>query len=212
MARADVFVWYDDVQFDKHGWRNRNRIRTQGDPGWSWLTVPVRLPHAFPPINEVQIDTRVPWGRKHRKTLELAYASAPYRDELERFTELFEMQTPNLAEIAIASTQLIADALGLSPRFARASDLGIGGDRNLRLVEICRALHATDYYSGKAAEDYLDVGAFERAGIRVAFQEFAHPVYEQCHQPFISHLSALDALLCAGPKATRAMLGARLAA
>jgi len=212
IARADVFVFYDDVQYDKNGWRNRNRIRTHGDPGWSWLTVPVKLPHAFPPLGEVSIDERAPWGRKHRRAIELAYASAPHRAELERFFPLFDSASKSLVEIAIESTRLLASALGLSPEILRSSQLGIEGDRNLRLLEVCKSLGATDYYSGKAAEDYLDVALFEREGIRVAFQEFTHPTYAQCHDPFISHLSAIDALLCVGPAATRAMLGATVAA
>ncbi len=212
MARADVFVFYDDVQYDKNGWRNRNRIRTHGEPGWSWLTLPVKLPHAFAPLGEVNVDARAPWGRKHRRAIELAYASAPYRAELERFAPLFELQTTSLVEIAIASTLAIADALGLNPKVLRSSELGIGGDRNLRLLEMCKGLGATDYYSGKAAKEYLDVALFERAGIRVAFQDYVPPAYEQCHQPFISHLSTIDALLCIGPARTRALLETQVAA
>jgi hypothetical protein len=212
IAHADVFVFYDDVQYDKNGWRNRNRIRTHGDPGWSWLTLPVKLPHAFAPLGEIHVDERAPWGRKHRRAIELAYASAPHRAELERFTPLFDLQTTSLVEIAIASTRVLADAIGLAPEFLRSSELGIDGDRNVRLLEICKALGATDYYSGKAAEDYLDVALFDRAGIQVAFQEFVHPEYPQCHQPFISHLSALDTLLCVGPQRTRALIDTRVAA
>ncbi|MGH7715704.1 MAG: WbqC family protein [Vulcanimicrobiaceae bacterium] len=212
IARADVFVFYDDVQYDKNGWRNRNRIRTHGEPGWSWLTLPVKLPHAFAPIGEIQVDARAPWGRKHRRAIELAYASASHRAELERFLPLFASQTTSLVEIAMASTRALAGALGLAPEFLRSSELGIGGDRNVRLLEICKALGATDYYSGKAAEDYLDLTLFERAGIRVAFQEFVHPSYPQCHQPFISHLSALDALLCIGPEQTRTLVETKVAA
>lgn len=212
IARADVFVFYDDVQFDKNGWRNRNRIRTHGDPGWSWLTVPVKLPHAFPPLGEVEIDARVPWGRKHRRTLEMAYASAPHRAELERFVPLFESTTTSLLELAMQSTRMLAEVLGLTRSIMRSSQLGIAGERSARLLEICKSLGATDYYSGKAAEDYLDVALFEREGIRVAFQDFVHPVYEQCHKPFISHLSAIDALLCAGSKRTREMIEELVAA
>ena len=208
MARADVFVFYDDVQYDKNGWRNRNRIRTHGDPGWSWLTLPVRLPHAFTGLNDVQIDARVPWGRKHRRALELAYASAPHREELKRFFPVFESSSTSLLDVAIQSTLILAGAFGLDREVARASELGVEGDRTGRLVEICKTLGATDYYSGKAAEEYLEVERFEREGIQVAFQEFVHPTYEQCHHPFVSHLSAIDALLCAGPARTRAMLEA----
>jgi hypothetical protein len=212
MARADVFVFYDDVQFDKNGWRNRNRIRTQGEAGWSWLTVPVRLPRSFARLLDVEIDVRAPWARKHRRTLESAYASAPFREQLTRFEAVLKNPSTKLVDVAIASTLAIAEALEVRPKILRSSELGVEGTRNERLLAVCRAVGATEYYSGKAAEEYLDVALFERAGIRVTFQDFAHPIYEQCYRPFVSHLSAIDALLCAGPERTRAMLESRILA
>src|SRR2546428_2852818 len=80
MRRADVFVYYDDVQYDKHGWRNRNRIKTQTGP--LWLTVPVH--HSGlgqPSILQVEIDARVPWARKHLASIRQAYAAAPFLEQ-----------------------------------------------------------------------------------------------------------------------------------
>lgn len=88
MRRADVFVYYDDVQFDKNGWRNRNRVKsTDGRP--CWLTVPVRhRGEGRPAINRIGIDRRAPWARKHVGTLRQHYSAAPHREsylsELER--------------------------------------------------------------------------------------------------------------------------------
>src|SRR6184192_3437498 len=79
LQRSDVFVYYDDVQYDKHGWRNRNRIKSPSGP--HWLTVPVR--HSglgWPPISAVEIESGAPWARKHLGTIRQCYARAPYTD------------------------------------------------------------------------------------------------------------------------------------
>ncbi len=202
VARADIFVFYDDVQFDKNGWRNRNRIRTASSEGWSWLTVPVRLEGHFPLICSVQADARVPWRRKHERTIRAEYARAANVAELDNaFDGFFEEQHHNLADIAISSTKRLMSAFGVTTPTLRSSELSITGDRNTRLINICELLGATDYYSGAAARDYLDLAEFEKRGIRVTFQDFKHPIYPQTREPFISHLSALDALLNLGKDA-----------
>ena len=199
IARADVFVFYDDVQYDKNGWRNRNRIRTASAEGWSWLTVPVKLDEHFPPICSVRTDTRVPWRRKHERMIRAEYARAPHLNVLdEHFAGLFGGTDDSLAGIAIESTKALMAAFGITTPVVRSSELGIEGDRNSRLLRICEHLGATDYYSGAAAQVYLDVAAFEERGIRVRFQAFEHPVYPQTRRPFVSHLSALDAVLNLG--------------
>ncbi|MDE2571910.1 MAG: WbqC family protein [bacterium] len=207
IARADAFVFYDDVQFDRHGWRNRNRIRTAGQEGWSWLTIPVRLETDFPSILDVTIDARAPWRRKHRHALQLAYGRAGHLELIERyFGTLFAGDEARLVEVAIESVRALATAFGLDTPFYRSSELGITGDRSTRLLELCRYFGATRYLSGSAARSYLDVGLFESQGIAVEWQEYAHPVYRQCHEPFVSHLSAVDALLSLGVEEARALL------
>lgn len=203
IGTSDIFVFYDDVQFDKSGWRNRNRIRTESKEGWSWLTVPVLHEEHFPPIDRVRIDARAPWRRKHRRALESAYARAPYRALLSCLDPIFEGDSDSLADVAIASTRALVEALGITTPLYRSSELGIGGDRNTRLLNFCKHFGATRYYSGAAARVYLDVGLFEREGITVEWQDYVHPAYEQPREPFISHLSAVDALLCAGKEARK---------
>lgn len=201
LNRADVFVYYDDVQYDKHGWRNRNRIKTQDGP--LWLTVPVR--HAgcgFPRILDVAIDCRTPWARKHLASIRQAYARAPflarYLPELE---ELLERRWDLLVELDIASAGVMAQWFGLRRRIERSSLLGVAGDRSERLVNICRHLGASKYISGDAAQSYLDVGLFERHGIRVEWQRYVHPTYPQLHGEFVPYLSALDLLFNCGAQA-----------
>ena len=204
IARCDKFVFYDDVQYDKNGWRNRNRIRSNAKDGWTWLTVPVRLDSHLPRICDVQTDARVPWRRKHRKTLELEYARAPFRGWIdEHFGAFFATDNTNLADIAIASVEAMLNALNVTVPLYRSSRLDVAGDRNTRLLNMCKHFEATHYLSGAAAKSYLDVDLFERNGICVEWQAYEHPVYRQTQEPFISHLSALDALLNVGPAAIK---------
>ena len=205
MARADVFVYYDDVQYDKHGWRNRNRIKTQQGP--LWLTVPVRHSgRGFPRILDIELDNRTAWARKHVASLRQAYARAPYAAEyLPAFVDLLERRWQRLVDLDIAVAGALATMLAIAPRVARSSELGIDGDRSERLLRICQHFGASRYLSGKAAQDYLDVPLFEAAGIAVEWQEFAHPVYTQQHGAFIPYLSAVDLLLNCGPESRRVL-------
>jgi hypothetical protein len=201
LRRADVFVYYDDVQYDKHGWRNRNRIKTQNGP--LWLTVPVlRSGTAFPKILDVEIDRRAPWARKHLASVRQAYARAPFVDRyLPELDALLQREWTHLVDLDLACVDLLATWLHLQPRIERSSRLGINGERSERLVNICRHFGATTYVSGDAAEAYLDLALFARNGIAVEWQRYAHPVYPQQHGPFVPYLSALDLLLNCGDEA-----------
>jgi hypothetical protein len=197
MDSADVFVFYDDVQFDKNGWRNRNRIKTA--QGAQWLTVPVRHGGLAQRILDVEVDSRTAWTRKHLAGIRQAYAKAPF---LERYYPELEaaLQQPEplLADLDIALSRMICGWLGITTPTERASALDCGGERNERLIALCRRFGADRYLSGAAARDYLDVAAFAAAGIAVSFQDFRHPEYPQLHGPFVPYLSVLDLVLNCG--------------
>lgn len=198
MASVDVFVYYDDVQYDKHGWRNRNRIKVPG--GSAWLTVPVLHKRKDKPrINEILIDNARDWRRKHLITLRQAYARCPlsgrYLAELER---VVGGEWVRLAELDIAVIELMRNWLDIRTRTERSSTLGIAGGQSDRLLGICRHFGASTYLSGASAKDYLDVGLFEAAGVHVKWQAYEHPVYSQLHGAFLPHLSALDLILNEG--------------
>lgn len=204
--RADIFVYYDDVQYDTHGWRNRNRIKTQH--GAQWLTVPVR--HSGlerPRILDVAIDGRTPWARKHVASVRQAYARAPFLSRyLPDLQAVLERSWERLVDLDIAVVELMCRWLGLARRVERSSALGIDGERSERLVRLCRHFGAGIYLSGNAAQEYLETALFEREGIRVEWQNFRHPVYPQFHGEFMPFLSALDLVLNCGDDA-RAVLG-----
>jgi hypothetical protein len=200
MQRASVFVYYDDVQFDKGGWRNRNRIKT--DRGAQWLTVPVlQKGRALQRICDVEIDNRGDWARKHVATISQAYAHAPYRDVyLSELEALLSSPWTSLLELDLAVAAMMARWLSIVTPTYRSSELGIAGDQSGRLLAICRHFGADRYLSGLAAKAYLDEALFMRAGIAVEWQDYRHPAYPQLHGPFLPYLSALDLIFNVGPE------------
>ncbi len=205
-AAADCFVFLDTVQYEKNGWQNRNRIKTQ--EGARWLTVPVRA-RLGAPILGLPVDASQPWRARHLRTIEQAYAQAPHlarhRAELAR---LYAGEWERLDELAIASATWLASAAGISVPARRASELGVEAqDPTDRLVAICRAVGADTYLAGRDGARYMDSERFRAAGIRVLYQAYTHPVYTQLHGEFVPSLSALDLLLMHGDESLAILRG-----
>jgi hypothetical protein len=198
LKKADVFVHYDDVQFDKHGWRNRNRIK--GPKGPVWLTVPVlHRGRSGQSLLDVEIDNRQNWQRKHLSTISQLYARAPFMQSLlPSLAELLGRPWLRLLDLDLALIDRVAEVLGIATPRYRSSQLAIGGDRNERLINLCRHFGAARYMSGNAAHEYLDLPAFTAAGVDVIWHNYAHPVYKQQHGKFVPYLSVLDLLLNEG--------------
>ncbi len=210
MQRADVFVFYDDVQYDRHGWRNRNRVKTASGP--RWLTVPVLSSGHIAeklPLRDARIDWRSPWPHKHRETIRQSYARAPhFARHAALLDAIFTGRPERLCDLTIPATVALAEHLGIAGRrLLRSSELGIEGDRTERLVRIVRAVGATRYLSGPSARSYLDEAAFARAGIELAYMTYAYPEYEQLHPPFDGEVSVLDLLFMMGPRAPELIWG-----
>ena len=207
MRRSDVFVYYDDVQFDKHGWRNRNRIKTPAGP--LWLSVPVlHSGRHGQPILEVEIDNRVPWARKHISSIRQNYTRAPFIDDyLPALDAVLQRPWKYLVDMDMRVVELMGTWLDIQPRIARSSELGIEGEKSARLLDICRHFGADCYISGDAAKDYLDFELFAANGIRVEWQEYPHPVHPQLHGEFLPYLSALDLVLNTGAESQKIIRG-----
>ena len=199
-AAADLFILLDVVQYEKHGWQNRNRIKTQD--GARWLTVPVHARLGMP-IGEITIDDGRAWRARHLHAIEQAYARAPclaaYRDDLAAF---YARRWTRLAPLATASATWLAGALGITTPVRLASELGpTSGDPTGRLVALCRSAGADTYLAGADGARYMDLTQFASAGIGVLAQRYEHPVYPQIHGEFVPFLSALDILLATGDEA-----------
>jgi hypothetical protein len=204
LAQADVWVWYDDVQYTRRDWRNRNRVDVDGRP--TWLTVPVRSgPRSATRICDVEIDASRPWPRRHLETLRHCYSRAPHFREVIPVVEASLLAGhSHLAPLVIELNEALCRLLGLTPAFQRSSELeGIEGARQERLLQICRRLRASTYLSGPAAHNYIAPGAFRRAGIELRYIVYQYPPYERGGAPFVPGLSILDALCWMGPSRTR---------
>jgi len=199
IRQADLFLFYDDVQYDKHGWRNRNRIKTS--QGLRWLTIPVQNQHS--PINEVCIDWKQNWSKKHWTTLQQSYCRAPYFDHYADILEdFYSRKIELLADFTIDLTVALAREMGfVHTKFVRSSTLQVSGSKTDRLIQILTQLGASDYLSGPSARDYIEVDKFEAAGINLEYIQYDYPEYPQLYPPFESQVSILDLLFMTGPEA-----------
>jgi hypothetical protein len=200
LQRSDVFLVYDTVQFDKHGWRNRNRIKTAQGP--QWLTVPVLTHGQNQPSNrEVAIDNKQPWRKKHLASLRQNYARAAYFEEyMPHFEDLYARDWHSLFDLNLASFQTIQRLLGLDRAVRCASEFVVDGDATERLIALCRAVGADHFYEGAAGANYLDDARFRAAGLTIEYQHYEHPVYPQLHGDFVPYLSVVDLLFNCGPR------------
>ncbi len=207
MVQSQAFVIYDDVQYDKHGWRNRNRIRTA--EGWQWLTVPVLTKgKATQTIREVKINPQETWQDKHLKALRQHYGKTPFAKEyLPVFQATYAEPWESLFELNMALIDKIVGLLQIKTPIFFSSQMNVHGERTERLIEICKSLDGTEYLTGDKAEEYLDEPLFEKAGIKVRWHHYKHPVYPQSHSPFVPYLSAIDLLLNCGAESLDILTG-----
>jgi hypothetical protein len=205
--RADLFVLLDSVQFTKNEWQNRNRIRTA--QGWQWVTVPVL--HKFGQrIVDVRINPTTDWRGKHLRALAFHYARAPHREPVLRgLRAIYEQPWERLADLNIAVLRWLLGEFGIATPLHRSSEMALPEEPTERLIEICRTVGATRYLAGAGARAYMDFAKFERAGILVEVQEFRHPIYQQCYDPFVPGLSAIDFLLTCGGVSIQSLRRAR---
>lgn len=203
IRQVDLFVFYDDRQYTKNDWRNRNRIKTAG--GLRWLTVPCggsesRL------ICEVELGDPV-WQRKHWRTLVHEYGRAPCFERYRSFFEhvYLERTWATLSELNhFLIRHLATEFLGLDTAFDDSRNHPLVGDKGDRVLELLRHVGATRYLSGPAARAYLEPGAFAAAGIELCWMDYSgYPEYPQFHPPFVHEVSIVDLLFHQGPDAAR---------
>ena len=207
IRRADHFVFLDNVQFDKRGWRNRNRIKTSAGP--AWFSVPVaQKGRRHQRISEVEIVNDRPWGNKHIHLLRHNYSkTAHYAYYAREVDELLGRRWQRFLDLAVTTTLWAAATLGIHTNFHTASDLTDIDDPTGRLVSICSRLGATRYLTGPAAKAYLERVQFEDAGIEIEFASHDYPAYPQLHGAFEDHMSILDLLFNCGPESLQYLHG-----
>jgi hypothetical protein len=211
--KSDIFVFYDDVQYDKHGWRNRNRIKTH--QGTQWLTIPVYsagvvIDHA--PINQIEIDWQIPWNRKHWNTIQQAYSKAPFFHKYEALLQhfYFDVHDTLLSDFTIELTRSLCDELGIrNTRFIRSSEIEASGHKTDRVIQILTYLGVNHYISGPSARDYIEEDKFNEAGIELEYMDYDYPEYSQLYPPYDPQVSILDLLMMLGTDALKYFIHGR---
>ena len=208
MDRVDLFVFLNNVQFDRRSWQQRNRIK--GANGVQTLTIPVHKKGLREQtIAEVGIVTDGDFPDKHVRTIELTYARAPYFDRYaEGLFEILQAGHTLLADLTISLIEWLAEKLGITTPSVRSNTLEAQGQKADLLADICVRLDIDNYVSPPGSRDYLDASeAFEQAAIPVSYAEYEHPVYPQLHGPFVPQMSVIDLLFNAGPDSLEVIRG-----
>lgn len=204
IAAVDEFILYDEVQYTKHDWRNRNLIKTP--QGRQWLTVPVKSRGLLgQPVREAEIAGRV-WAAKHWKSLEANYRRAPHFEAVATLLRpvYLEREHGQLSALNRQLIELVCRALGITTRITDARDYRLEGDRNERLVGLCRQAGAARYLSGQAARSYLDERRFTDGGVAVEWFDYdGYAEYPQLWGAFEPRVSVLDLLFNCGPRAAQ---------
>lgn len=195
---ADEVVIYDDCQYTKNDWRNRNRIKATH--GLQWLTIPVCHERLDQKINETQVaDNR--WRKKHWSSISQAYSKTKFFSEFSAgFQELYaDEQTGMLSDINLQFIRLINEILGISTRIRLSSEFELKGDRTEKLLGICKQCEATAYLSGPAARSYFDQDKARKQGLSVYWMVYSgYKPYAQHHGPFEHAVSVLDLIFNTG--------------
>lgn len=204
IEKADLFIFYDDVQYDRRGWRNRNKIKTAQGP--KWLSIPVYargVQQSKTAINEIQIVYDDDWNEAHWKSIELAYQKAPFFDDYAYLINEFYQRKPAfLADFTIETTIALACQLGINNTdYIRSSKLEVEGTKTERLINILQKVGATHYISGPSAKAYIDAAQFINAGITLEFMAYDYREYPQLYPPFDPQVSIIDLLFMTGPQA-----------
>lgn len=206
IAAVDEFILYDEMQFTKRDWRNRNLIKTP--QGLQWLTVPVLVKGKyFQKIRETEI-AGVEWSRNHWKTISQNYRRAEFYMEIAEWLEpaFLDQKFSLLSELNRNFLELICRYLGINTKITDSSDYQIIEGKTERLADLCAQAKGTEYISGPSARDYIDEKVFSSCGIQLSWFSYSgYPEYNQLWGKFDHGVSILDLLFNCGKESPKFM-------
>jgi hypothetical protein len=203
---VDEFILFDDMQYTRRDWRNRNKIITPD--GLLWLTIPVLIKGKYnQKINETRVSEK-DWGKKHWETICYYYSKAKYfKNYNQYFEKLFmDSKVEFLSLINFNFITLINKLLGIKTKISWSSEYNLVGDKTKRLIDLCKQTNATEYISGPLAKSYIQEGFFSEENIKLIWMDYTgYPEYKQLYLPFEHGVSIIDLIFNEGPEATRYM-------
>jgi len=203
---VDEFILYDDMQYTRRDWRNRNKIKTPN--GSQWLTIPVDVKGKyFQAIKDTKINDNL-WAKKHWATIKQNYAKAKYFKEYKDMLEELYLNSKEDSLSLINYKFIIAvnSILNIKSKVLWSSDFELVEGKTERLLGICKDCKATEYISGPAAKGYLDEELFLKENIKVSWMDYSnYPEYSQLYPPFEHAVTVLDLIFNEGPNAKKYM-------
>ena len=203
VAAVDEFIIYDDMQYTKNDWRNRNKIKTS--TGAQWLTVPVGQCISRR-ICDVEIGDQH-WRKKHWKSLEQSYGKAPhYAEVADILAPFYHSPYTHLSALNRGLIESICAYLGIATRISTSQDYTLADGKTERLVDLCLQAGGAEYISGPAAKGYLDEQKFAKANIQLTWFDYeGYPEYPQLWGGFTHHVSVVDLLFNCGKNSAKKM-------
>jgi hypothetical protein len=203
---VDEFILYDDMQYTRRDWRNRNIIKTPRGP--IWLTIPVEVKGKyFQKIKDTTISDPH-WGKTHWTTIVHNYSKARYfAEHREMFEKLYlNSEEKFLSRVNYLFLTAICEILGIKTKISWSMDYIPGSGKTERLVDLSKQAGATEYVSGPRAKDYLQEELFTNEGIALRYVDYSsYPEYTQLSPPFEHQVSIIDLIFNEGPEAKKYM-------
>ena len=205
MIQCDIFVFYDDVQFKRKDFQNRNNIRTHD--GSTLLTVPVKS-KLESLIKDVKIDNTQRWSKKHVNSIHSNYTKSGYFEKyFSKLEKIYNKEFSTLVELNVEIIKFINKELKIKNKILFSSELNIHGNSAEKILKICEVLNADTYITGTIwASKHLIINDFKNKNIEIKFQNLIHPIYNQCHTPFLPKMSTIDLLFNEGEKAREILI------
>jgi len=198
IAISDAYCYFDDVQYQVKDWNNRNKIKTSN--GEIWLTVPVlNKGYRDKKIREIEINNSTDWRKKHWKSILLSYKKAPFFDKYASFFEdVYKRDWRYLTDLNEYMLKWFLDQLQIKIAYHKASELCFNGHKTELVLDMCKKLKADIYVFGSLGKEYAKEEDFLQNGIKIYFQDYAHPVYPQLYGQFLPYMSIIDLLFNCG--------------
>jgi hypothetical protein len=196
---ADEFILFDDIQYTRRDWRNRNRIKTAN--GERWLTIPVEVKGKYFQKIKDTVVSDAAWNRKHWDSIVNSYSRARYFGKYkETFEELYLGCTEKyLSRINHRFLVAICKLLGIATKITWSMDYHLTEGKTERLIDFCKQAGASEYISGPTARGYIDEGLFEKEGIRLSYMDYSgYPEHAQLFLPFEHTVSIIDLIFNEG--------------
>jgi len=200
---VDEFIIYDEAQYTRRDWRNRNLIKTR--QGLKWLTIPVRVKGRYKQtIRDTKVTSKK-WAEQHWKSIRYNYSIAKhfndYRDVFEQaYKEASEMEY--LSDINLLFISTINSFLGIKTKISQSSEYKLEGDRNQKIISVCRQTGADTYITGPAAKDYIKEAIFHKSRIKLEYFNYSnYDEYEQLFGSFRHNVTIVDLIFNTGDKA-----------